>query len=65
MSIVIAKIDISGPTGKRLVQDLQNHPKVAKLEYPLPEELEGEKLYRVEEAFEGLRKKIKQHYSKK
>lgn len=65
MSIVIAKIDTSGPTGKRLLQELKNHPKVAKLEYPLPEELEGEKLYTVEEAFAGLQKKVKQHYSKK
>ncbi|MEA4950818.1 MAG: hypothetical protein VB068_14425 [Petrimonas sp.] len=65
MSIVIARIDTSGPTGKRILRDLQNHPKVAKIETSLPEELEGKKLYTVEEAFDGLRKKVKEHYSKK
>ncbi|MFA7493034.1 MAG: hypothetical protein WCZ43_05915 [Proteiniphilum sp.] len=65
MSTVIAKIDISGPTGKRILRDLQNHPKVAKIEIPLPKELEEKKLYTVEEAFKGLREKVKQHYSKK
>jgi N-acetyl-gamma-glutamylphosphate reductase len=47
MSTVIAKIDISGPTGKRILRDLQNHPKVAKIEIPLPKELEGKRLYTV------------------
>ncbi|MEA5062809.1 MAG: hypothetical protein VB054_05680 [Petrimonas sp.] len=65
MSIVIARIDTSGPTGKRILRDLQNHPKVAKIETSLPKELEGKKLYTVEEAFDGLRKKVKEHYSKK
>ena len=65
MSIVIARIGISGPTGKRILRDLQNHPKVAKIETYLPRELEDKKLYTVEEAFNGLRKKVKEHYSKK
>ncbi|MDO5663693.1 MAG: hypothetical protein Q4G63_00370 [Bacteroidia bacterium] len=65
MSIVIAKIDTSGPTGRRILRNLKNHPKVAKLEYPIPEELEGEKLYTVQEAFADLRERVEQHYSKK
>lgn len=65
MSTIIAKIDISGPTGRRILRKLEAHPKVAKIEYKVPEELAEQELLTVEEAFSGLRKRVKEHYAKK
>ena len=63
MNEVIAHIDISTPTGKRIVNQLQKHRKTVKMEYPLPDEITGQELYTVEEAFAGLEKRIKEHYA--
>lgn len=65
MTKVIIELNTKGPTGKRILRELKNHPKIAKINYPLPEELQGEKLYTVEEAFADLRKNVKQHFSEK
>lgn len=65
MSNVIVKIDTSGPTGRRILRELKNHPKIAKITYPLPKELNDQKLYTVEEAFADLRRKVEAHYTEK
>lgn len=36
---VTAKINISSPTGRRLVRELEKHTKVVDLEYPIDTEL--------------------------
>ena len=60
---VIARIDVSTPTGRKIVRDLENR-RVVKLEYPLPEGIEG-KTYTHEEVFGNLRAKLKEHYDVK
>lgn len=62
MNQVIAHIDISTVAGRRLVRELQKHKEVVKVEYPLPEELSGQKVYTVEEVFSKLEKKLNDHY---
>ena len=52
MNTVKVQIDISSPTGRRLLREVEKHPKVAKIEYPLPEGMAGEKTYTLEESFE-------------
>ncbi len=60
---VIARIDVSTPTGRKIVRDLENR-RVVKLGYPLPEGIEG-KTYTREEVFGNLRAKLKEHYDVK
>jgi len=36
---VIARINIDTPTGRKLVDEIGKHKKVAEIEYPLPDEL--------------------------
>ena len=48
MNQAIAHIDISTATGRRLVKELEKHKEVVKVEYLLPEELSGQKLYTVD-----------------
>ena len=37
MNEVLARIDITSPTGRRIVRELEKHKDIVKLEYPLPE----------------------------
>ncbi len=62
MSEVIAKIDISTPTGRRIVRDLEKHKKTVKLEYPLPPEIAGQKTYTLDEVFSLAEKILNDHY---
>lgn len=57
---VIARIDVSTPTGRKIVRDLENR-RVVKLEYPLPEGIEG-KTYTHEEVWERVENKLNEHY---
>ncbi len=57
---VIARIDMSTPTGRRIVRDLENR-RVVKLEYPLPEGIEG-KTYAHEEVWKRVENKLNEHY---
>jgi len=52
MQTINVKINIASPTGRRLLKEVERHPKVAKVEYPLPEGIEGQKTYTLEESFE-------------
>ena len=51
MNHVIARIDISTPTGRRLLKELEKHKKTVKVEYPLPAEIAGQRTYTLEESF--------------
>ena len=54
---VIATIDISRPSGRKIVHELQNK-RAVKLEYPLPEG----KTYILEEIYERGLAKLSEHY---
>ena len=41
MHTATVEIDITRPIGRRLVRELEKYPKVAKVEYSLPEHLAG------------------------
>ena len=57
-----AQIDIARPTGRRLVRNLEMHPKVTKVDYPLPPEIAGKKWYTLEEVREKGYNKLSKHY---
>lgn len=57
---VIAHIDISTPSGRKIVRELEKK-KVVKIEYPLPKGING-KTYSVDEAFQMVEKKLNDHY---
>ncbi len=59
MNEVIARIDISTPSGRKIVRELENK-KAVKIEYPLHEGING-KTYTHEEVFGKLRTKLKEH----
>jgi hypothetical protein len=62
---VTATIDVSSPTGRRLVRELEKHKRVVKIDNPLPIGADGlpEKTYSVDEVFDKLRKKLEAHYN--
>ncbi|NLK93423.1 MAG: hypothetical protein GX273_09995 [Bacteroidales bacterium] len=53
MNIVNIELDITTPEGKRLLQEIEKHPKVAKVKHELPPELVGKKLYTLKECYES------------
>jgi len=62
METINVQIDISTPTGKRLLREVEKHPRVAKIEYPLPKELEGQRFYTLDEVFEECYDILSEHY---
>jgi len=62
MQTVNVQIDIDSPTGRRLLKEVERHPKVAKVEYPLPVAVAGEKTYSIEEVFSKVEEKLNNHY---
>lgn len=58
---VIATIDISRPSGRKIVRELQNK-RAVKLEYPLPEDV-IDKGHDWEEVYERGLDKLSEHYS--
>ena len=57
---VLARIDVSTPTGRRIVRDLEKR-RVVKLEYPLPEGIE-DNTYTHEEIWDKVENKLNDHY---
>lgn len=64
MEEVIARINASTPTGRKIIRQLETHKKTVKLEYPdeLPEYLKGQKFYTLDEAFDMVAEKLNKHY---
>jgi len=62
METINVQIDISTPTGRRLLREVEKHPRVAKIEYPLPKELEGQRFYTLDEVFEECYDILSEHY---
>ncbi|NDP22548.1 MAG: hypothetical protein GZ091_15920 [Paludibacter sp.] len=52
MNTVNVQIDITTPTGRRLLREVEKHPKVAKIEHELPEAIAGQKTYSLDESYE-------------
>jgi len=62
MDKVKVHIDVSTPTGRRLLREVAKHPKTAIVEYPLPESVSGEKLYSLKEVFTEVETELNTHY---
>ena len=62
MDKVKVQIDVSTPTGRRLLREVAKHPKTAIVEYPIPESVNGEKLYTLKEIFTEVEKDLNTHY---
>lgn len=61
MAKVTVTIDITTPTGRRLLRELEKYPNLAKVEYPIPPEIAGVQ-YTHEEVFGELVDKLNEHY---
>lgn len=62
MQTIKVTIDISKPAGRQLLREVEQHPKVAKTEYHLPESFADEKFYTVQEVFSQVEKELNEHY---
>lgn len=62
MNTVNVQIDITSPTGRRLLREVEKHPEIAKIEYPLPEGMAGQKTYTHEEVWSKVEEKLNDHY---
>ena len=58
---VIAHIDISRPSGRKIVREIENK-RAVKMEYPMNEEIAGKKWHTVDEVFAMVEKKINDRY---
>jgi hypothetical protein len=58
---VTAQINIDTPIGRRLLKELEKHPKAVKVEYPLPEAISGI-TYTHEEVWSEIETKFNEHY---
>jgi len=59
---VTARINIDSPTGCKLIREIEKHKKVAKIEYPLPEDISEQRTYTIEESYEECCKVLSDHY---
>jgi hypothetical protein len=58
---VTAQINIDTPIGRRLLKELEKHPKSVKVEYQLPEAISGT-TYTHEEVFNECYDILSEHY---
>jgi hypothetical protein len=61
MNTVTVKIDISRPAGRKLLRELSTK-KVAKVEYPLPAEINGINVVTMDELFQEAESYMNAHY---
>ncbi len=59
---VTARIDISTPTGRKILRELEKHKRTVKIEYPLPPETTEQQWYTHEEVWREVEKKFNDHY---
>ena len=62
MQTINVQINIDSPTGRRLLEEVKRHPKVAKVQYPI---IDNEKTYSIEEVFSKVEEKLNSHYGTK
>jgi len=63
MQTINVKINIDSATGRRLLEEVKRHPKVAKVEYPEPEVIGVGKTYTLEESFDECCDILSEHYN--
>lgn len=62
MQTVNVQIDISTPTGRKLMNEIQKHPKVAKIQAEMPQSISQGNTYSLNEAFGMVEEKLNNHY---
>jgi len=62
MNEVIARIDVTTPSGRQIVRNLEKHKKAVKMEYPVPPEIARQKWYSDDEVWDMVEKKLNDHY---
>ena len=62
MQTIHVQIDISTPAGRRLLREVEQHPKVAKIEYPIPEVIAEQKMYSLDESYNECIAILSEHY---
>jgi hypothetical protein len=64
-NLVIAKIDVSRPSGRKIIRELEGKKSV-ELEDPMPDDIAaaiaGRKTYTIEDVFERIEKKMNAFY---
>lgn len=58
---VTVQINTDTPTGRRLLREVEKHPKAAKVEYPVPEAISGA-THTHEEVWSEIETKFNDHY---
>ena len=59
---VIARINVETPAGRKIVQELEKHRKLVKIEYPEIVGLESEKNHTVDDVFDECIEILSNHY---
>jgi len=62
MQTINVKINIDSPTGRRLLKEVERHPKVAKVEYPVSKTIAREKTFTLEESYDECCDILSEHY---
>ena len=58
---VIARIDVSRPSGRKIVREIENR-KAVQMEYPLPTEIAGRKSYTHDQVWKEVENILTKHY---
>jgi hypothetical protein len=61
-TIVTAEIDVATPTGRRIVNELAQHKRSVKLNYPVSESNLTERTYTHQEVWNMVEKRLSDHY---
>ena len=61
MTEVTARIDVTTPKGRRIVRELEQHKKNVRIEYPLPEGING-KTHSEDEVWNMVEDILNSHY---
>ena len=61
MNTVTAEIDVTKPSGRRVVRDLEKHSRVVSINYLLPDNISGSG-YTLEESYKRGLNKLSEHY---
>lgn len=62
METINVRLNISTPTGRRLLREMEKHPNTAIVEYPLPEGITEQRTFTIEESYEECCKILSDHY---
>jgi len=62
MNTVNVQINIDTPAGRRLLREVEKHPKVVKVEYPEPDAMAGQKTYTHDEVFSECYDILSEYY---